>query len=101
LLRAGSGPFVVAHGQDRAAADRHYLLSWALAHYLMFERRLLGTPALTDYLTALNGQVDPKTGTRERGADPAEALAKLTGRPLPDLEKELYDYVMMTMGKVQ
>jgi hypothetical protein len=100
LLRSGSAPFVVAHGQDRQAADRHYLLAWALARYLMFERRLLGTPALDEYLVALNGKFDPKSGTRERGADPVEALVKLVGQPLRDLEKELHEYIMGKMAKL-
>lgn len=97
LVRSTPAQFVVAHGQDRQTADRHYLTSWALAHYLMFGKRVVGTPALEDYLTALNGRADAKSGARERGADPAEALTRLAGRPLPDLEKELKDYV----GKLQ
>jgi hypothetical protein len=93
LLRSGPGQFVVAHGQERQAADRHYLTSWALAHYLMFARRLTG-PALEEYLTALNGKLDPRTAKRERGVDPLEALAKLADRPLPQLEKELQEYIL-------
>jgi hypothetical protein len=92
LVKSTPAQFVVAHGQERQAADRYYLTSWALAHYLMFERRVIGTPALEDYLTALNGRPDAKNGARERG-DPAEALAKLAGRPLPDLDKELKQYL--------
>ena len=93
LLKANGAPFVVGHGQDRQLADRYYLTSWALAHYLMFNSRVVGTPAFDDYLTALNGMIDPKTDMRQRGADPVEALTKLTGQPLPALEKELRQYV--------
>jgi hypothetical protein len=92
LVKSAPAQFVVAHGQERQTADRYYLTSWALAHYLMFERRVIGTPALEDYLTALNGKTDAKNGGRDR-ADPAEALAKLAGRPLPDLDKELKQYL--------
>jgi hypothetical protein len=92
LVRSAPAQFVVAHGQERQTADRYYLTSWALAHYLMFERRVIGTPALEDYLTVLNGRPDAKSGVRERG-DPAEALAKLAGRPLPDLDRELKQYL--------
>jgi len=93
LVKANGGPFVVGHGQDRQLADRYYLTSWALAHYLMFHSRVIGTPACDDYLTALNGMIDPRTDMRQRGADPVEALEKLTGQPLPELEKELHQYV--------
>ncbi|MBL8799224.1 MAG: DUF1570 domain-containing protein [Planctomycetia bacterium] len=94
LLRSNAAQFVVAHGQDRQAADRYYLTAWALMHYLMIERKLLGSAALDDYLAALNGKLDPVKGTRERPADPLEALSKLAGQPIPQLDKELRDYIL-------
>jgi hypothetical protein len=94
LLRSSPSQFVVAHGHDRRSADRYYLTSWALSHYLMFEKRVVSTPALKVYLTALNGKSDPGTGTRIRGADPVEAMAKLAGQTMPELEKSLQQYLL-------
>jgi hypothetical protein len=77
LLRAGPRPFQVAHASDRQASDRHYLASWALAFYLTFERKLLGTRALDDYVHALR-----------RGGDPAVAFQQLVGQPLTAFAKQ-------------
>jgi hypothetical protein len=82
LLRSGPGQFQVAHGGDRQASDRHYLASWALAFYLTFERRLLGSAALDEYVRALH-----------RGAEPVGAFAALTGQPLAEFEQRFHDYL--------
>src|SRR5262249_43357625 len=42
LLKSGAKPFLVQHATEQQNSDRYYLSSWALAHYLTFERRLLG-----------------------------------------------------------
>ena len=76
LLRAGSDKFVVAHASDRQVSDRYYLTSWALAFYLTFDRKLVGTPALDQYVHRLKS-----------GADPRKAFEKLVGQPLPEFEK--------------
>jgi len=49
---------------------------------------------LQDYLTALHGKTDPRTGARDRPADPAAALHQLTGQTLPLLEKDLQQYIL-------
>jgi hypothetical protein len=82
LLRSGPRDFAVAHGGDRQASDRHYLASWALAFYLTFDRRLLGTPALDDYVRALH-----------RGADPAAAFQTLVGKPAEAFERDFHEYL--------
>jgi hypothetical protein len=82
LLRSGSRHFIVAHELDRRTSDRHYLASWALAFYLTFERKLLGTPALDGYIHALH-----------RGVDPVQACSELFGQPVPGLEKAFHDYL--------
>jgi hypothetical protein len=82
LLRAGPRPFQVAHAADRQASDRYYLASWALAHYLTFERQLLGTPALDEYVKALH-----------RGREPVEAFCDLINQPLPAFEKSYLDFL--------
>jgi hypothetical protein len=82
LLRAGPRDFLVAHASDQAVSDRFYLASWALAFYLTFERRLLGTPALDQYVTTL-----------KRGGDALEAFRALVGQPLPEFEHAFRRYV--------
>jgi hypothetical protein len=82
LLRSGPKQFQVAHDGDKQVSDRYYLLSWALAHYLTFDRKLLGTPALDAYVRDLN-----------RGVDPGDAFAKLTGQPLAQFERAFLDFL--------
>jgi hypothetical protein len=82
LLRARPRQFLIAHNADKQGSDRHYLASWALAFYLTFECRVLGTPALDNYVHDL-----------KQGVDPLDAFTKLTGKPLPRFEKDYLDYL--------
>lgn len=82
LLRTGREQFITATAGEKAVADRHYLTAWALAHYLTFDRQVVGTKELDDYLTAVN------TGT-----DPAKAFEKLAGQDLPAFEKGWHDFL--------
>jgi hypothetical protein len=82
LLRSGPKQFRVAHAADKQASDRHYLAAWGLAFYLTFDRKVLGTKALDEYVQAL-----------QRGTDPLDAFCDLTGTPLPQLEKDWHDYL--------
>jgi hypothetical protein len=82
LLRSEERAFLVAHAGEKQASDRMYLASWALAHYLTFERKILGTPAMTKYIQNL-----------KRGTDPLAAFSELVGQPLPRFEKEFQDYL--------
>jgi hypothetical protein len=82
LVRAGPKQFQVAHDGDRQISDRYYLASWALAFYLTFDRKVLGTPALDAYVRDL-----------KRGSDPLDAFQKLTGQPLSQFERDFLDYL--------
>jgi hypothetical protein len=82
LLRAGANKFQVAHSGDRQVSDRHYLASWALAYYLTFDQKILGTPALDEYTRSLR-----------RGTDTVEAFRTLVKRPLAEFEKDLHEYL--------
>jgi hypothetical protein len=82
LLRSGPKQFQVAHAGDQQASDRYYLASWALAFYLTFDRKLLGTPALDEYVRALH-----------RGEDAVASFRQLVGQPLPQFEKEYLQYL--------
>jgi hypothetical protein len=82
LLRSGPRQFQVAHTFEKQRADRFYIASWALAHYLTFGRHVLGTKAMDDYVRSL-----------KRGTDPIEAFTTLVGQPLPQFEKEFVEYL--------
>jgi hypothetical protein len=83
LLTTGRDAFLASHADQKAASDRAYLSSWALAHYLTFDRRLIGTEAFRKYLTAING-----------GANPKQAFEKFVGQELPAFEKDWHAYLM-------
>jgi hypothetical protein len=72
----------VAHAGDQQVSDRYYLASWALAFYLTFERKLLGTKALDDYVASL-----------KRGTDPLAAFRTLVGQPLDEFDKGYRTYL--------
>src|SRR5205823_6595501 len=82
LLRSGPKQFVVRHASDQQTSDRYYLTSWAVAFYLTFDRRLLGTKAMDDYVHALH-----------RGTDPIAAFRDLVGEAPEQFEKEFHQYL--------
>jgi hypothetical protein len=82
LLKAGTKQFQVAHGGDHQASDRYYLASWALAFYLTFDQKALGSRAMYDCVRTLH-----------RHTDPLDAFRDLVGRPLPEFEKDWHRYL--------
>jgi hypothetical protein len=82
LLRSQSEQFLVAHDGDKRVSDRYYLASWALAFYLTFDRKVIGTPALDTYVRQL-----------QRSTDPLEAFRELTGQPLSAFERDFLHYL--------
>jgi hypothetical protein len=82
ILTAGRDAFVVAHAGKRPDADRAYTATWALASYLMFDRQVLGTSALDDFVKSVS-----------RGEDPIAAFEKLTGQPTTDFEKAFHGWL--------
>jgi hypothetical protein len=68
LLCSNSRQFIAGHTREKAATDSNYLAAWALTHYLVFDRELLGTPELDAYIASLDA-----------GADPVEAFDQLVG----------------------
>jgi hypothetical protein len=93
LLATGKEAFLTSHADQKTAADRAYLTSWALAYYLTFERRLIGTAEFNEYLVAVNS-----------GGDPRAAFAALVGQDLPAFEKAWHAYLLRlrsdgTLGK--
>jgi hypothetical protein len=88
LLRSGPEQFLVSSSSlsSRRIAARHYLTSWALAYYLTFDRQLLGTRALDQYVEALTHEVDP-----------LEAFAQLVGQPLARFEEDFHEFLKKLM----
>ncbi len=82
LLTTGRDAFLASHADQKAASDRAYLTCWALAHYLTFDRRLIGTKEFNKYLVAVNG-----------GGDPKQAFTALVGKELGAFEKDWHTYL--------
>jgi hypothetical protein len=83
LLTIGKETFLASHQEHKRAAERAYLAGWALAYYLTFERRLIGTEAFRKYLGAVNS-----------GSDPKAAFAALVGQDLPAFERDWHFYLL-------
>ncbi len=83
LLRSGHDQFALSHMSNRQVSDRHYYTSWALAFYLTFERRLLGSAALDHFVQQINQKIDaPK------------AFEELIGEPIEKFEPEFRKYIL-------
>jgi hypothetical protein len=82
LLNSGPDQFLV-HGSDRTLSDRYYLTSWALAFYLAFEKQLLGTVKLDEYLRL-----------KKPAAYRVKAFETLAGQSLGQFEKSFHQYVL-------
>ena len=82
LLATGRDAFLASHADQKLASDRAYLTCWALAHYLTFERRLIGADAFHKYLVAVNG-----------GENVKQAFATFVGQELPAFEKDWHAYL--------
>jgi hypothetical protein len=82
ILAAGPKVFVVAHAGQRPEADRAYVATWAAAAYLMFDRRVLGSADLDEFVTAVNC-----------GKDPLRAFEALVGQPPAEFEKGLHGWL--------
>ena len=83
LLSNGKESFLASHTDQKAASNRAYLTSWALAYYLTFDRRVIGTADFKKYLVAVNSDSDPK-----------QAFATLVGKDLNAFEKDWHAYLL-------
>jgi hypothetical protein len=82
LLKSGPKQFLVVHATEKQTSDRYYLASWGLAYYLTFDRKLLGTKAMDEYVKTLH-----------RGGNPLTAFRELVGQPLDQFEKDFRRYL--------
>jgi hypothetical protein len=83
LLVSDVNQFKVAHQSAAFTSDRYFQASWALAYYLTFERKILGSPALDRYVRTLH-----------RGTPPRDAFADLAGQPLSACEEQFHQYLL-------
>ena len=58
---------LTAHADQKAASDRTYLTSWAVAGHLMIAKRVIGGEAFVTYLKSVNSGGDPVTLSFGRG----------------------------------
>jgi Protein of unknown function (DUF1570) len=79
LLRGSPEEFLAGHAGQRNSASQKYLMAWAVTHYLMFARGLIGGPEFEAYLA---GQ-----------ADPVAAFVKWTVQEIEAFEKHLREYL--------
>jgi hypothetical protein len=82
LLTAGRNVFVVTHAGKRPEADRAYIATWALASYLMFDRKVLGSNALDEFVKTVHA-----------GGDPMTAFEKLTGQATVAFETAFHSWL--------
>ncbi|MFT3878878.1 MAG: DUF1570 domain-containing protein [Gemmatales bacterium] len=82
ILQAPAQQFFVRHTKESFDADRHYNASWALSHFLTFDLKLLGSPALVDFVSS------PVSG------DEVKRFEKLTGMPIETCQQRWRDYLI-------
>ena len=73
---------MVRHSADSFEADRHYQASWALAHFLTLELKLLSSPAMVKYVTL---PVE---------SDEIKRFEQLVGMSLAECEARLKAYLL-------
>ena len=83
VLTADYRSFLVPHGGGDQVSGTHYAYSWGLAWYLTFERPMLGTPALDEYVA-----------TRASERDPIRRFEELVGKPLGEFEADWRKHIL-------
>ena len=73
--------FQVSHASDQHVSDEYYLASWAVAYYLTFDRKKLGTAQMDEYVASLRN-----------GTNPIAAFRTLVDEPLGQFEGHLKRY---------
>ncbi len=87
LLRTQDAAFLVTHDSS-VAAERHYLYSWGLAYFLVFEKNILSGDQLAKYVALA-----------EANKAPVARFKQLTGISLDQLQREWREYVLdMKLG---
>lgn len=82
ILQAPAQQFFVRHTQESFEADRQYNASWALAHFLTYELKLLTSQAMVEYVSS------SQTG------EEVKRFEKLTGMSLEQCEQRWKTYLL-------
>ena len=82
ILQAPGQQFFVRHTQESFEANRQYNASWAISEFIMFDLRLLGSPAMVEYVSS------PANG------DEIARFEKLVGMPLEQCEQRWKAYLL-------
>lgn len=82
LLASDRGSFAMPSDTLASPSDRYYLYAWGLAYYLTFERHLLGSAALDQY-------VEPSAAEMS----PVARFERLVGMPLAQFQQQWRDYI--------
>lgn len=82
IVQAPPHHFFVRHTQESFEADRYFNASWALTHFLTYDLKLLGSPALVDYVR------NPASG------EEVIRFEKLVGMPLETCQQRWRDYLL-------
>ncbi len=81
FLTAADPNFLVRHANDNT--DRRYLYAWGVAYFLAFERDLLDSDVLTNYVVPVS-----------RAGSELARFEKLVGEPLDEFEIRWRDYML-------
>ncbi len=82
LLAAGGRDFLVGDGKSAETSSRYYCHAWGLVYYLTFERRLLASPRLSEYVAA-----------DAQSVEPVERFERLVDMPAAAFRKEWRKYI--------
>jgi len=82
VLQAPAQQFFVRHTQESFDADRHYNASWALTHFLTYDLKLLGSPALVEFVST------------PANAEEVKRFEKLVGMPLEQCQQQWKAYLL-------
>lgn len=82
ILQTPAQQFFVRHTLESFEADRQYNASWALAHFLTYDLKLLSSPAMVTYVTPGGA------------GDEVSRFEKLAGMPLEACEQKWRDYIL-------
>lgn len=82
ILQGPAQQFFVRHTQESFEANRQYNASWALTHFLTYDLRLLGNPALVEFVSS------PANG------DEVKRFEKMVGIPIEQCEQRWKAYLL-------
>ncbi len=90
VLSTDPAAFLQLHDTASSASDRLYAYAWGLAYYLAFEKHLLDSPALEQYVAPAARQLGP-----------VPRLERLVGMSLGKFEQDWREYIRVQKAAPQ